>query len=265
MIHLKTEKELEIMKKSGKILSDVMDTVLSQVKPGVSLKFLDDLAFSEIKKYGGKPSFHTVGGYKWTICACVNDVVVHGIPTDYVIAQNDVVGIDCGVLFEGFHSDSAWTLRAGDRKDATAKEIDTFLETGEKALEAGLSQVKKGNRIGDISAAVQKIIEGKGYSIVKNLIGHGVGKELHEDPEVPGFLRGNRAQTPLLEPGLTIAVEVIYNLGNDEVVYKGNDGWTIATKDGTISGLFEATVALGDHGSFLLTKTWGPHRKGWGK
>lgn len=257
MIHLKSKTELEIMKQSGAILSDVMATVLAHTKVGVSLLELDNLATKEIKKRGGSPSFHTVGGYKWSICACVNDVVVHGIPTEYTIKENDVVGIDCGVLYKGYHSDSAWTIRAGNKKDAKAKEIDTFLQTGEQALYKALKQVKPGNYIYDISQVIQEEIEGNGYSIVKSLIGHGVGKELHEDPEVPGFVSKKREKTPILESGLVIAVEIIYNLGGDEVIYKGNDGWTIATKDATISGLFEATVALSDHGSFLLTKTYG--------
>jgi methionyl aminopeptidase len=256
MIHFKTDEEIEIMKKGGVILSDTMDLVLAQVKPGVTLKQLDDLAYETITKRGGKPSFPTVAGYKWTICACVNDVVVHGIPNDYGIKENDVIGIDCGVLYEGFHTDSSWSVRAGNKNDESARKIDEFLHTGENALSLAIDQVKIGNYIGDISAVIQKTVEAKGYSIVKNLIGHGVGKKLHEDPEVPGFVREIRTKTPPLQKGLVIAIEIIYAMGGGEVYYKGNDGWTIATRDGTISGLFEATVAISGHGCFLLTKKY---------
>jgi methionyl aminopeptidase len=256
MIHLKTDAEIEIMKTSGQILSDTMDIVLARVAPGVKLIELDRLAFTEIEKRGGKPSFPTVAGYKWTICSCVNDVVVHGIPDSYVIQDNDVVGIDCGVLFKGYHTDSAWTVRAGDKKNEHTQTIDDFLYTGKKALSLAIDQVRIGNYIGDISAVIQKTIEAKGYSIVKNLIGHGVGKKLHEDPEVPGFIHVDRAKTPPIQKGLTIAIEIIYAMGGEEIFYKGNDGWTIATKDGTISGLFEATVATNSHGCFLLTKKY---------
>lgn len=245
------------MQEGGSILSNVMDIVLSKAQPGISLVELDNLALKEIKKRGGSPSFLTVQGYCHAICACINDVVVHGIPDKYIIQDNDVVGIDCGVYFKGFHTDSAWTIRAGNKKDDAAKNIDLFLEAGIKALDRAIAQVKVGNCIADISEAIQKTIEGAGYSVVKNLIGHGVGKKLHEDPEVPGFVQGKRTDTPRIENGLTIAIEVIYNEGNDEVAYKRSDGWTISSKDGTISGLFEATVAINHHGCFLLTKKFG--------
>ncbi|MBI4990619.1 type I methionyl aminopeptidase [Candidatus Gottesmanbacteria bacterium] len=256
MIHLKTPQEIEIMKIGGKILKDVLKSVREEAKPGVKLSYLDELAQNLIVSKGASPSFKRVKGYKWTICACVNDVVVHGIPTDYKIAEGDVVGIDCGVYYQGFHTDAAWTIKVENGKwkmESGKDEVDRFLETGEKAFREAIKQVKLGNYIYDISKAIQDNVEGANYSVVKTLVGHGVGRELHEEPEIPCFTKGKREMTPELVTGMVLAIEIIYNMGSKEVVYKGNDGWTIATKDGRISGLFEATVAVTSHGCLVLT------------
>lgn len=256
MIHLKSPQEIEIMRTGGKILHDVLQSVLKEVKVGVTLSYLDKLAENLIISSAASPSFKKVKGYKWTICACVNDVVVHGIPTDYKIAEGDVVGIDCGVYHQGFHTDAAWTVR-GQRLEVRGQskkdEIDKFISIGEEAFRQAIKQVKLGNYIYDISKAIQDNVEGAGYSVVKTLVGHGVGKKLHEEPEIPCFTKGKREMTPEIVPGMVLAIEVIYNMGSKEVVYKGNDGWTIATKDGKISGLFEATVASTTHGCLVLT------------
>lgn len=261
MIHLKTSSEIEVMRQGGKILTDVLQLLMAHVEVGMTLLELDALAEKEILKRGAKPSFKLVPGYNWTICACINDVVVHGIPNDYVLKRGDVVGIDCGVYYKGFHTDSAWTVFLKDKGNKSEKSIDNFLKTGIKALENGIQKAKKGNYVYDISSALQKTVEDQGYSIVKTLVGHGVGKKLHEDPEVPGYVRGKRETTPELTEGLTLAIEVIYNMGKEEIEYKGNDGWTIATRDGTISGLFEATVAISSHGCLVLT----PIKSSWTK
>lgn len=259
MIDIKTPAELEHMKKGGKILSDVMETVLAATKPGVTLLELDALAEAEIRSQGAEPSFQKVPGYTWTLCTCVNDVVVHGIPTRYRIAEGDVVGIDCGVYVEGYHTDSAWTVRMGKdgHKTGAPDAIDHFLDIGKIALQRGIDQARPGNHIYDISQVIQKTVEDAGFAVVRTLVGHGVGKELHEDPEVPNFVNRKRDKTPQLVAGMTIAIEVIYVMGDPDLVYQGKDGWTIVTKDGTLSGLFEATVALNDHGSSVLTKLYG--------
>lgn len=249
MINIKTSEEIEIMKKSGKILHLVLEKLYESTKEGIKLIELDKLAEELIAQNGGRPSFKTVENYKWTICACVNDVVVHGIPTEYTIKKGDVVGIDCGVLYQGFHTDSAWTKYI----DGQDKEIIKFLSTGEQTLKKAIQQVKIGNFIFDISKCIQESVEKGGYSVVRNLVGHGVGKNLHEVPEVPGVVKKPREQTPQIVEGMVLAVEIIYNMGRSEVTYKGNDGWTIATKDGKISGLFEATVAATNHGCIVLT------------
>lgn len=252
-IHLKTEEEIEIMKASGKILSDVMQILLANCRVGQSLKKLDKIAQSEIKKRQGEPSFKLVKGYKWSICSCINDVVVHGIPTGYQLKPGDVVGLDCGVYYRSFHTDSSWTIRIPH--EGKADEIDRFLMVGKKALLKAMKQVKPGNYIYDISKTIMDTVGKEGFSVVKTLVGHGIGRNLHENPEVPGFVTSEliRETTPKIEPGLVLAIEVIYNMGTGDIVYKGDDGWTIATKDGKISGLFETTVACVAHGALVLT------------
>ncbi len=257
MIPIKTPQEIKIMEKGAKILAKALFEVLQYAKPGVSELELDLLAEELITKQGGEPGFKKVEGYKHTICISTNDVVVHGIPTDYRLKEGDIVGIDCGVFLEGFHTDMSETVRISNIQYPISNiqndKVDEFLDTGEKALELAIQQVRPGNRIGHISKTIQMIVEGGGYSVVRELIGHGVGRELHEDPEVPGYLSGKIDNTPLLKEGMVIAVEIIYNMGRKEVVYSGKDDWTIKTKDGSLSGLFERTVAVTKEGHRILT------------
>lgn len=256
MIDLKTKQEIEVMKTGGKILADVLFEILENVRVGVSEIELDQLAEKLILEKGGEPGFKKVEGYKHTICISTNDVVVHGIPTNYKLKEEDVVGIDCGVYYKGFHTDAAHTVRvqSSNVKTQNSDEIDKFLQVGEKAMWEGIKAAKSGNRVGDISKAIQDIVERQGYSVVRSLIGHGVGRQLHEDPEVPGFLDGSLLRTPLLKEGMTIAIEVIYNMGKSDVIYSGNDGWTIKTKDSSLSGLFERTIAITSKETIVLTK-----------
>lgn len=254
VIDIKTEKEIEIMKTGGKILSEVISEVLKNIKPGVSENELDELAEKIILKKGGEPGFKKVKGYNNTICVSTNSVVVHGIPTDYKFKEGDVVGVDCGVFYEGFHTDMSETVRVRSSKSKVkSDEIDKFLSVGKIALSEGVKAARGGNRIGDISKTIQDIVEKEnGYSVVRTLVGHGVGEKLHEEPEVPGFLTGSINQTPLLKEGMTIAIEVIYNMGGSEVEV-GKDGWTIKTSDKSISGVFERTVAIRRGQPLILT------------
>ena len=253
-IHFKTAEEIDIMAKGGKILSDTMWEVLKHAKPGVSELELDALAEKLIKKAGAEPGFKKVEGYKHTICISTNDVVVHGIPTPYRFQEGDIIGIDCGVFLEGFHTDMSESMQVKSQSsNLKDTKVEEFLAVGKKALEEAIKQVKPGNRIGHVSETIQHIVEGGGYSVVRELIGHGVGKELHEDPPVPGYLSGKMERTPLLREGMVIAVEVIYNMGRKEVVMSGKDDWTIVTKDGSLSGLFERTVAVTRDGHKILT------------
>lgn len=252
MISIKTDKEIQIMAKGGKILAEVVWEVLKNAKPGVSEIELDTLAEKLILEKGGYPGFKKVNGYKNSICVSTNDVVVHGIPRDYKIKEGDVVGIDCGVFYKGLHTDMSETIRvrnSGSDEDS----IDKFLEIGEKALDQAIKVAKAGNRVGHISKTIQDIVEGQGYSVVRSLVGHGVGKKLHEEPEVPGFLAVQTEKTPILRKGMTIAVEVIYNMGGYEVVL-GSDNWTIRTEDKSISGVFERTIAITDKDPLILTQ-----------
>ena len=275
------------MAQGGRVLADVLFAVLKEAKPGVSELELDRMAEKLIREKGGEPGFKKVPGYKHTICVSTNNVVVHGIPTAYKLKEGDVLGIDCGVYFEGFHTDMAETIRvvrgpvrssfpafaeatAGRPASAAVPRealrsgvwsppasvtpnIGLFLETGKQALEEAIKVARAGNRIGHISKTIQDIVEGGGYSVVRSLIGHGVGVSLHEEPEVPGFLSRPIEKTPELVAGMTIAIEVIYNMGKKDVIYANRDGWTIKTADNSLSGLFERTVAIDRDGPRILT------------
>jgi len=250
MIKIKTAEELAIMRESGRMLSETLWEVLKNVKPGVSELELDALAEKLIRQKGGEPGFQKVPGYRHATCMSTNDVVVHGIPTEYKLKDGDIIGIDCGVFYKGFHTDMAETVQVSAKND----EVGKFLRVGKEALEAGIKQAILGNHVGDISKAIQDIVEVQsGYSVVRSLVGHGVGRELHEEPEVPGYLIGEIEKTPLLREGMVIAVEVIYNMGGPELVFANKDGWTLATEDGSLAGLFERSLAITKNGPQILT------------
>lgn len=255
MIPIKRPNEIAIMERAGKILAEVLYEVLEHAKPGVTELELDALAEELTLKKGGKPGFKRVPGYHHAICVATNDVVVHGIPRkNYKLKEGDIIGIDYGVYMEGFHTDMAETVYVGDKK-TMPESIKRFLNLGKQGMLDGIAKVKPGNHIGDISWAIQSQVEGKGgYSVTRSLIGHGVGRELHEEPEVPGYLEGPIIRTPELVPGMTIAVEVIYTMGGPEVVYSGDDDWTIKSADGTLGGLFERTVLVTETGHKVLTE-----------
>lgn len=257
MIDYKTSEQIAHMAHGGKILAETLFEVIDFIKPGVSELEVDAMAEKLIREKGGEPGFMKVPGYHHTICVSTNDVVVHGIPSSYRFKEGDVVGIDCGVFYKGFHTDMSQTLRVStqnsEQRTQSKDEVDLFLEAGKRALEAGIKAARFGNRIGHISQAIQEIVEESGYSVVRSLIGHGVGRELHEEPEVPGYLATSITKTPLLKEGLTIAVEVIYNMGKPGVVYANRDGWTIKTEDNSLSGVFERTIAVLKDRTVVLT------------
>lgn len=266
MIAIKTKEEIKIMQEGGEILAKVLKEIMQNIKPGVTELEIDQLAEKLIRGYGAEPGFKKVPGYNFSICVSTNDVVVHGIPTYYKFKIGDVVGIDCGVYYKGFHTDMAETILVSsqksthsassgqDVKSQNLDKIDKFLKTGKRALDEGIKKAKAGNRVGDISKTIQEIVEEAGYSVVKTLVGHGVGRDLHEEPEIPGYLAVKLEKTPRLTEGMTIAVEVIYNMGKDEVMYKENDGWTISTNDKSLSGLFERTLVITKDKPLILTK-----------
>lgn len=249
MINIYSPEEIALIRQSGKITARALQQVLGQVKVGVSTKELDQLAEKIIREAGGEPSFIQEPGYKWATCMNVNDMVVHGIPTDYKLQEGDRLGVDLGTVFKGFHSDASWTVGVGTNS------LKKFLKTGQRAVELAIKECVPGKHVGDISNAMEKTIRGGGYSPVKQLVGHGVGRKLHEDPEIPCYLRGKIENTPLIKEGMVFAVEAIFNEGRSEVVYANNDGWTIVTKDASVSGLFEHTVVVTKNGPEILTVT----------
>lgn len=249
MIKIKSKKDIEKIKKGGEILSNVMWELVKNLKPGISELELDKLAEKLIIQKGAIPGFKKVEGYDYTLCVSTNDQVVHGIPTDYILKKGDLIGLDCGVFYRGFFTDMAETVLIGDKN----QEIDKFLIIGKKALADAIKQAKDGNRIGHISKTIQDIVEGNGYSVVKCLVGHGVGEKLHEDPEIPGFLIEKIEKTPLLKEGMVLAIEVIYNLGKADVVREEGDDWTIKTKDNSLSATFERTITVDKNGGIILT------------
>jgi methionyl aminopeptidase len=251
MIKIKTPEEIKIMQIGGKMLSDTMWEVCAAIKPGMTEIEVDAMADRLIKEKGGEAGFKKVEGYHHATCISTNEVVVHGIPSLYVLKDGDIIGIDCGVFYKGFHTDMSETVRVGEQK---SDELDKFLKIGKKALEAGIKEAKLGNRVGHISKAIQDIVEAEnGYSVVRSLVGHGVGEELHEDPEIPGYLNGKIERTPYLKEGMAIAVEVIYNMGGPDLAFANDDGWTLQSKDGSLAGLYERTLAITKDGPLLLT------------
>ncbi|MBI3485761.1 type I methionyl aminopeptidase [Candidatus Daviesbacteria bacterium] len=240
---VRTKKELELMRKSGQISASALKKTLDAVKPGISLQDLEKIAEDEILRLGGGVSFKTVPGYRWATCLTINDEVVHGIPRDIELKIGDILSIDLGAVYQSWHTDTAWSIVVG-------KEQNQFLKVGEQALWNGIDQAIEGKRIGDISEAIQNVVESNGYSIVRSLIGHGVGRELHEEPEVPGF--GKKGTGLVLKKGMTIAIEVIYTSGSGEVKLSP-DGWTIESVDHSMGGLFEMTVVIGEKKAEILT------------
>lgn len=246
MVYLKTDKEIEIMAVAGKIAASTLKRIIKNVKVGVQTQELDKNSLRLIEKMGGRAAFKKVAGYKHTICTTPNDQVVHGPPGGYSLKEGDILGIDLGVWWKGYNSDVAETIGVG----RLSKEKENFLKVGRQTLEKAIKVAKAGNHIGDISYTIQGNIEKAGYSVVKELVGHGVGKKLHEDPLVPGI--GKKSSGIEIKTGMVLAIEVIYNLGKPEVYLKDN-GWTVSTKDRSISGLFERTVAITEEEPLILT------------
>jgi len=250
-INIKTPEQIEIMSKAGKMLGLVLEETLQQIKPGITELEIDTFADKRIVDLGGFPGFKKVDGYKHATCVATNNVVVHGIPKERKLQNGDIIAVDCGVYLDGFHTDMAETVLVGKTQN---KEIYKFLEAGKQAMYAGIKQARPGNRVGHISQAMQEIIEHKnGYSVVHSLVGHGVGRELHEDPQIPGYLSRKIEKTPELVSGMTIAIEIIYNMGKQDVEYEGSDDWTIVSSDGSLSAVFERTIVIAPDGPHLLT------------
>lgn len=237
MIYLKTEKEIELIKASAQVLGKAHAEVAQWIKPGVETRKLDSVAEEFIRDNGGSPSFKGFNNFPASLCISVNEVVVHGIPSSYVLQEGDIVSIDCGVKLDGYHSDSAYTYPVGD----VSNEVMKLLAATKQSLYKGIEQAVDGLRIGDIGAAIQTYVEDKRYSVVRELVGHGLGRELHESPEVPNY--GKRGKGIKLKEGMVLAIEPMINLGTRSVTQE-RDGWTIRTNDRKYSAHFEHTVVV---------------------
>ena len=249
MINLKTPAEIQIMLEGGKKLARVKKTLGKAVKAGVRASEIEELAMKLIKAEGAEPSFNKVPGYSWATCISVNEGLVHGIPTkELVFKDGDLVSVDVGLYFKGFHTDTSISVGI-----ALSPANKKFLNIGLNALEKAISKAQVGNYIYDISEAIESTVEAAGYTVVKALVGHGVGRELHEDPQIPCFVPGRISDSPKIVPGMVLAIEVMYAVGSDKVRVL-EDGWTIAMRDGKMSGLFEDSVAVTTKGPIVLTR-----------
>lgn len=246
IIYLKSEEELEIIRENGHILGKAHAEVAKLIEPGITTKALDKIAFEYIKDNAAHPSFLNYNGFPASLCISVNDVVVHGIPSNRALKDGDIVSIDCGVYKKGFHADSAYTYTIGD----VPNEVLELLKHTYRSLFKGIEQAKVGNRVGDVSFAVQNYAESHRYGVVRELVGHGVGKYLHESPEVPNF--GKRGNGPKLLEGMVIAIEPMITLGRRGVVQE-NDNWTIRTEDRKQAAHYEHTVVVRKGTAEILT------------
>jgi methionyl aminopeptidase len=238
MIYLKTDEEIEMLRKANLVVAGTLAEVAKWVAPGITTRRLDQIAEEYIRSQGCTPGFKGLYGFPATLCTSVNEVVVHGIPSNYVLEDGDIVSCDCGAVTpEGFNGDSTYTFCVGE----VAEETKQLLRTTKESLYVGIEHAVPGNRIGDISNAIQQYCEHRNYSVVREMCGHGVGRKLHEDPEVPNF--GRRGTGPLLRNGMTIAIEPMINMGSKNIITE-RDGWTTRTRDRKPSAHFEHSIAI---------------------
>lgn len=247
MIKIKTKEEIELMKVAGSIVFDTHKYLEKYIKPGITTKELDELAYQYIIKRDATPSFKNYKGYPASICASVNDEVVHGIPNNRTLKEGDIISIDIGVCYKGYHGDSAWTYPVGNISD----EKKYLLKHTEQSLYEGLEAIKEGAYVGDISNRIERYLKDKNLGIIKELVGHGIGKELHESPDIPNY--GMAGTGPMLKSGMVLAVEPMITLGSSKI-YILEDDWTIVTADGLSAAHFEHTVLVTETGYIILTK-----------
>lgn len=252
MIQRRNSYEQNLMRQSGSIAAKALKRAMEAILVGVTELEVDSITQREIYKLGGNLSYKTVPGYKYATCITVNEKVVHGIPTDRKFACGDLVSVDLAVVYKGWHTDCAWSVLVSEQGtgDSEQLEKEKFLKAGEEALWDGITQAIDGNKVGDISNAIQTKVEKSGYQVVRSLVGHGVGRSLHEDPEIPCF--GQKETGAILKKGMSLAIEVIYTKGSSNLVLD-SDGWTFKTVDGSYGGLFEMTVLVEKGKAEVLT------------
>jgi len=246
MIILKNTQEIAIMRESNRILAQLFEHIAPMIQPGITTAELDTEAELFIRSHNAVPAFKGYRGFPATLCTSVNEAVVHGFPSEKSLVSGDIVSIDVGALYNGFYSDSARTFPVGN----VSQQAHSLMDTTRQALAAGISQAYPGNRLSDISAAVQQVVESAGFSVVRDFVGHGIGKGLHEDPQIPNF--GKKGNGPVLQEGMTFAIEPMVNQGTWKVVIL-EDGWTAVTSDGSLSAHFEDSIAITKHGPLILS------------
>jgi len=247
MINIKTAEEIEIMAESGKILATVLKEVEKMIKPGITTIELDRASEALILKHGAKPAFKGYDGFPYSLCASINEDIVHGFPSERILKEGDIVGLDLGVLYKGYNSDMAITVAVGN----VSFEAKRLIMVTKKALKRGIKKVRPGNTIGDIGNTIQRYIEDQGLGVVRDLCGHGIGKKVHEDPKIPNF--GERHKGEVLKEGMVICLEPMVTMGDWHL--KGSkDGYGYATKDGSLSAHFEHTIAVTKNGARVLTE-----------
>jgi methionyl aminopeptidase len=242
----KSQDEIEKMARAGEVVAETLDLLREHIRPAVTTAELDELADEFIRSRGGIPTFKGYRGYPAAICASPNSMVVHGIPGPYALEDGDVLSVDVGVTLDGFVGDSAWTFPVGE----VSAEAERLLEVCQAALQAGIEQAKVGNRLSDISHAVQQVTEEAGFSVIRALVGHGVGRSMHEDPQIPNY--GPPGRGPLLQDGMTLAIEPMITVGASDVVLH-DDEWSISSADESLAAHFEHTVAVTQNGPRVLT------------
>ncbi|MBI2346133.1 MAG: type I methionyl aminopeptidase [Deltaproteobacteria bacterium] len=248
MIVLKSPAEIALMRTANGIVAEVLQVLAERLCPGMTTLELDRMAEEAIRQRGAEPAFKGYQEYRYTLCTSVNSVVVHGLPDTSELAEGDIVSIDCGVRYQGWHGDHAWTFIVGDTTSPTAR---TLMRVTEEALLLGIDQMRIGQRLYDVSAAIQRHVEGHEFSIVRDYVGHGVGRALHEEPQVPNF--GTPGTGPRLLAGMVLALEPMVNEGTAKVKLLP-DGWTVVTADGKLSAHFEHSVAVTEQGPLILSK-----------
>ncbi|MBT3393152.1 MAG: type I methionyl aminopeptidase [Elusimicrobiaceae bacterium] len=248
MIVIKTEAEIERMKVAGKVVAQVLEILREAIKPGVSTKQLDTIAYNKIKELGAEPAFLNYHGFPASICASINEELVHGIPSEQrILKQGDIISIDTGAKIGGFYGDAAITVAVGK----ISHEAQRLMDVTKQCLKLAIKEAKPGNYLGDIGYAVQKHAEANGMSVVRDFVGHGIGRALHEEPQIPNF--GNKGTGVLLEEGMVFALEPMVNLGNFDVKVS-DDNWKVVSKDGKINAHFEHTIAITKNGAKILTE-----------
>ena len=245
-INIKSEREIALMRQAGQIVATVLAILVKEVKPGLKTKELDAIAEREIRKLGGIPSFKGYRGFPASLCVSVNDEIVHGIPGDRVLKEGDIVSLDLGAIYQGYQGDAARTVGVG----VVSKKAEALMQATEGALKTGIQMARVQNRLGDISAAVQRYAESRGFSVVREYTGHGIGSQMHEDPLIPNF--GTPGTGPMLKKGMVLAIEPMLNIGDWRTRVSSNK-WTVSTIDGSLSAHFENTIVITDGDPEVLT------------